>query len=50
MSWNGGMVLDDNTIPISTILMEWWNGVGEVHTKGTTGNTMMQKTLLWAPC
>ena len=22
----------------------------EVHTKGTTGNTMMQKSLLWAPC
>ena len=22
----------------------------EAQTKGTTGNTMMQMTLLWAPC
>ena len=22
----------------------------EAHTKGTTGNTMMQKSILWAPC
>ena len=22
----------------------------EAHTNGTTGNTMMQKSLLWAPC
>ena len=22
----------------------------EAHTKGTTGNTMMQKSLLWAAC
>ena len=22
----------------------------EAHTQGTTDNTMMQKTLLWAPC